>query len=251
MRRSTRIAPFALDLHVLGTPPAFVLSQDQTLQLKFEGFEPASVRARLRDSRLRCSGHLRIDSRRLSLRCRLELTAVSAICLLWACYLVFKDRAACCFCGFVLPSFYFSAAPHSTSGLHSLFRSGLPVKRPLSLRFTASPRLESTSRRGALFLPFEEGRGTYFASASRVNLLRRLFFRLVLAASLARPLPLRGGAASTTTALGVNPLRRLRISSFTSFVRGTSSPVRLRLSVRRGAASIASPPENQPLVLPG
>ena len=33
MRRSTRIAPFALDLHVLGTPPAFVLSQDQTLQL--------------------------------------------------------------------------------------------------------------------------------------------------------------------------------------------------------------------------
>ena len=34
MRRSTRIAPFALDLHVLGTPPAFVLSQDQTLQRK-------------------------------------------------------------------------------------------------------------------------------------------------------------------------------------------------------------------------
>ncbi|EAU62342.1 hypothetical protein STIAU_1743, partial [Stigmatella aurantiaca DW4/3-1] len=33
VRRSTRIAPFALDLHVLGTPPAFVLSQDQTLQL--------------------------------------------------------------------------------------------------------------------------------------------------------------------------------------------------------------------------
>jgi hypothetical protein len=25
---------FSLDLHVLGTPPAFVLSQDQTLQLK-------------------------------------------------------------------------------------------------------------------------------------------------------------------------------------------------------------------------
>ncbi|AXI38695.1 hypothetical protein CX649_02925 [Bacillaceae bacterium ZC4] len=29
-------APFGpLDLHVLGTPPAFVLSQDQTLQKKF------------------------------------------------------------------------------------------------------------------------------------------------------------------------------------------------------------------------
>ena len=41
MRRSTRIAPFALDLHVLGTPPAFVLSQDQTLQLKIELFELA------------------------------------------------------------------------------------------------------------------------------------------------------------------------------------------------------------------
>ena len=26
--------PFALDLHVLGTPPALILSQDQTLQLK-------------------------------------------------------------------------------------------------------------------------------------------------------------------------------------------------------------------------
>jgi hypothetical protein len=27
---------FSYDLHVLGTPPAFVLSQDQTLQLLFE-----------------------------------------------------------------------------------------------------------------------------------------------------------------------------------------------------------------------
>ena len=34
MRRSTWgvAPPFALDLHVLGTPPAFVLSQDQTLK---------------------------------------------------------------------------------------------------------------------------------------------------------------------------------------------------------------------------
>ena len=28
-------SPFTLDLHVLGTPPAFVLSQDQTLQIHF------------------------------------------------------------------------------------------------------------------------------------------------------------------------------------------------------------------------
>ena len=31
----------AFDLHVLGLPPAFVLSQDQTLKL-YENFEPAS-----------------------------------------------------------------------------------------------------------------------------------------------------------------------------------------------------------------
>jgi hypothetical protein len=37
VRRSTGIPkdPFALDLHVLGTPPAFVLSQDQTLHEVF------------------------------------------------------------------------------------------------------------------------------------------------------------------------------------------------------------------------
>ncbi len=36
VRRSTNYpkVAFALDLHVLSTPPAFVLSQDQTLQLK-------------------------------------------------------------------------------------------------------------------------------------------------------------------------------------------------------------------------
>lgn len=36
VRRSTQVPkdPFSLDLHVLGTPPAFNLSQDQTLQFK-------------------------------------------------------------------------------------------------------------------------------------------------------------------------------------------------------------------------
>ena len=28
----------SLDLHVLGTPPAFILSQDQTLKIKFVNF---------------------------------------------------------------------------------------------------------------------------------------------------------------------------------------------------------------------
>ena len=32
---------FPLDLHVLGTPPAFVLSQDQTLQLR--DFDPSQL----------------------------------------------------------------------------------------------------------------------------------------------------------------------------------------------------------------
>ena len=37
---------FSLDLHVLGTPPAFVLSQDQTLQLRvFSCPPPLSRRA--------------------------------------------------------------------------------------------------------------------------------------------------------------------------------------------------------------
>src|SRR5258705_13130406 len=38
VRRFTQgVAPlFSRDLHVLGTPPAFVLSQDQTLQLRLE-----------------------------------------------------------------------------------------------------------------------------------------------------------------------------------------------------------------------
>jgi hypothetical protein len=33
---------FSLDLHVLGTPPAFVLSQDQTLQLSIGAFFPSA-----------------------------------------------------------------------------------------------------------------------------------------------------------------------------------------------------------------
>ena len=100
MRRSTRIAPFALDLHVLGTPPAFVLSQDQTLQLKIELFELAylpplpnssmqaltGVLAGSGSSRSRCSGHAaphRSASRRIRKRRAypIELTAVSAIVL--------------------------------------------------------------------------------------------------------------------------------------------------------------------------
>src|SRR5207253_1713873 len=36
VRHFTCLAAFSFDLHVLGTPPALVLSQDQTLQLIFQ-----------------------------------------------------------------------------------------------------------------------------------------------------------------------------------------------------------------------
>ena len=40
-------ATFSLDLHVLGTPPAFILSQDQTLQLNPVCSGPAKTLGRL------------------------------------------------------------------------------------------------------------------------------------------------------------------------------------------------------------
>jgi len=91
------------------------------------------------------------------LKCRLELTAVSAICLLWACYLVFKDRAACCRRDFVLPFSYFPAAPCSTSGLPSLFRGGFSVKRPLPLRFHRFASVLNQHRAAALCFFFRGG----------------------------------------------------------------------------------------------
>ncbi|RAL21729.1 hypothetical protein DL240_12815 [Lujinxingia litoralis] len=35
--------PFSLDLHVLGTPPAFILSQDQTLQFDWDLHRPHCI----------------------------------------------------------------------------------------------------------------------------------------------------------------------------------------------------------------
>src|SRR5690606_14518249 len=47
VRRSARHpkAPSSHDLHVLGTPPAFVLSQDQTLQRKFDTSSKRTLRS--------------------------------------------------------------------------------------------------------------------------------------------------------------------------------------------------------------
>ncbi len=67
-------ATFSFDLHVLGTPPAFVLSQDQTLQLNCE----ADLR-RLRFSEARLLKEAWIFNSRAR--------------VLRNCYLVFKDRS--------------------------------------------------------------------------------------------------------------------------------------------------------------
>ena len=65
---------FSLDLHVLGTPPAFVLSQDQTLQLKSIGASAPGLTSTTKFT---------------------QSIAVSAISASWTCYPVFKDRAYC------------------------------------------------------------------------------------------------------------------------------------------------------------
>ena len=81
-------SPFALDLHVLGAPPTFALSQDQTLQLAFCDtliFEAPNL-------------SLSLDSE--------ELTQEPTNLLLSVCYSVFKDRrvseAVTCVFDFVL-----------------------------------------------------------------------------------------------------------------------------------------------------
>ena len=154
------------------------------------------------------------------------MTAVSAICLLWACYLVFKDRAACCCRDFVLPFSYFSAAPRSTSGPPSLFRSAFAVKRPLPLRFSASPRLASASRRSALLLPVEGAR----------NLLRFRVRRQLTSSTLFFPPPLPGRQCDLAASRGCGFYHR-RIGSPLRFVDFV-----FRLSARPGrpTASAAS-----------
>ncbi len=88
----------------------------------------------------------------------------------------------------------FSAASPSTSGRHSLFRSAFSVKRPLPLRFIASPRVEVTSRRSALLPSLARGRGTYCVSAFPVNRLRRPLLSTDSALSPLRLSPCRGAA---------------------------------------------------------
>ena len=81
---------FSLDLHVLGTPPAFVLSQDQTLQL-FSSERSSAGFADVTTTSLK------------ALRCPQSSS--------WTCYPVFKDRALL-HCRFARPT----AVPASRRG---------------------------------------------------------------------------------------------------------------------------------------
>ena len=77
------LLPFAFDLHVLGTPPAFVLSQDQTLQLIFGTGASTGSQTRLKISRAEhaCARRLRA----------LRSTNFS-FCKAGTFYLVFKEH---------------------------------------------------------------------------------------------------------------------------------------------------------------
>src|SRR5580765_9111456 len=78
------LPPFAFDLHVLGTPPAFVLSQDQTLQLIVGTGARAPDRLRLKIARVRVVHNS-------SARAHLRSTNIG-FCKAGTFYLVFKEH---------------------------------------------------------------------------------------------------------------------------------------------------------------
>jgi hypothetical protein len=169
------------------------------------------------------------------LRCRLELTAVSAICLLGLAIWFSKTEplvavATVCYR-------FSTSQPHPLQlrGRHSLFRSDFSVKRPLPLRFIASPRMEVTSRRSALLPSLARGRGTYCVSAFPVNRLRRPLLSTDSALSPLRLSPFRGAALLPPPRWVSTPLVDF---VFRLSVRpGAPTAVAASLSRPRGAAS--------------
>src|SRR5262249_33475411 len=115
VRRFTQgVAPlFSLDLHVLGTPPAFVLSQDQTLQLRSGAPLPTreTWRVTSMDRRIRPGQH--DDS-----RCPFDHA--------WDLF-----RAELLGKGALLFSFQ---RPGSSAGRPRLIREGLPIVKAARLR---------------------------------------------------------------------------------------------------------------------
>ncbi len=151
---------FALDLHVLGTPPAFVLSQDQTLQLYF--FEELNRRQhqacyslKLADS-YRCC-RLRFAARPGWHRQRIDC-GFRNLSSTWACYLVFKDRVACTPRDFLLPLLLLPPAVFNQRGCilysspHSLSTSTCASSGPLEV-LSAAQWLPLFSFEGARLLP--------------------------------------------------------------------------------------------------
>ncbi len=161
----------------------------------------------------------------------------------WACYLVFKDRAALCFpAALCYRSAFQLRGLESTAGLHSLFEAAFSVKL---LFFGASrPLLGFSAPRQCFgaFLP--RGSGFYFSAAFPVNLAVSGFISSVVHPSgpaLAPPVRLpslgEGRGFYFVAALGVNRLRQPRIPSV-SFSSGAGlAPFFLS----RGAASTSLP----------
>jgi hypothetical protein len=96
VRRFTRplAETFSLDLHVLGTPPAFVLSQDQTLQLSLEErrSKTPSLNLGSRPSRLRTGSTVRKLACRIARRLLKETACFRTPISSQACYSDFKER---------------------------------------------------------------------------------------------------------------------------------------------------------------
>ena len=130
-------SPFALDLHVLGAPPTFALSQDQTLQLAFCDtliFEAPNL-------------SLSLDSE--------ELTQEPTNLLLSVCYSVFKDRIVSTVTFVSRPAL----RPFVSEGARTIFRFRRPVNYFFSVRrFFLCPALAvagslgvSRRRRGGVY----------------------------------------------------------------------------------------------------
>jgi hypothetical protein len=150
--------------------------------------------------------------------------------------LVFKDRAACCHRDCVLPCFDFSAASRSTSGLRFLFRSGFAVKRPLSLRFTASPLhlVGNSHRAGALCFFLRGGAEPTSLPPSLSTGFVDPFFRSLDSAAIATS-PFRGAALLPPPRQVSTPL--VDFVFRLSIRPGAPTAVAASLSRPRGAAS--------------
>jgi hypothetical protein len=204
VRRSTRIAPFALDLHVLGTPPAFVLSQDQTLQLYVE-LNRRQPGLRLRKTWLAVQRRPGERSRAGSWGTLKKLTAeLPQSSTSWACYLVFKDRAACTafrLCASVADS---RRGPTPSWGCifylkHRLLSTSVRRLRPLCVPDSVEPFL--LLGRGAASTPSPHpastGFGDLFNHPSPSTHFRIIFFRRGAAStSLPRPVSTSFGSTS-------------------------------------------------------